>query len=204
MAGATPSLPGRPAARRLQRTRVGPARDPPGIFGDSFPVPAPPCSPGPLSETAPLNADADLGGGVEGQLHPVAASRPRSPTSRRRTIPGTLPTSLLYMILRQSLILDYANLAATGEIAAGRLVAAQFSEAELIGFPLPTPPAQPPIEHLGSAGAALGAQPGPDLGRLFPSMLDPAAHRRPTPNSPRCAPASTASRRCRPRSWTGC
>ena len=115
-----------------------------GLSGSSFPVNYPTVQSGPLSETDPLTADADLGGGVKCNYVQWLAQASLADI-QVQTYPGPTPTSLLYMILRQSLILDYAKLAATAEIAAGRLVASQFREAELIGIPLVTPPAQPAV-----------------------------------------------------------
>ena len=115
-----------------------------GLSGVSFPVAAPTVQSTPLSETDPLAADADLGGGVKGNYVQWLAQASVGDI-QAQNYPGATPTSLLYMILRQSLILDYAKLAGTAEITAGRLVASQFREAELIGIPVVTPPAQPTV-----------------------------------------------------------
>ncbi len=115
-----------------------------GLSGSSFPVPNPTVQSGPLSETDPLTADAALGGTKVNYIQWLAQASVAE--IQAQTYPAaTTPSALLYMILRQSLILDYAKLAATAEIGAGRLVAAQFREAELIGIPTPTPPAHPAI-----------------------------------------------------------
>jgi hypothetical protein len=114
-----------------------------GLSGNSFPISYPTVQSGPLSETDPLTADANVGGT---KVNYIAWLRQASVADlQAQNYPGTLPTSLLYMILRQSLILTYANLAAQGEVTAGRLVASQFREIELVAFPQPAPPANPPI-----------------------------------------------------------
>jgi hypothetical protein len=115
-----------------------------GLSGSSFPVAYPTVQSGPLSETDPLTADADLGGGVKGNYVQWLAQASVADI-QTQTYPGPTPTSLLYMILRQSLILGYGAPAAMAEIGAGRLQAAQFREAELVGIPVVTPPAHPTV-----------------------------------------------------------
>jgi hypothetical protein len=115
-----------------------------GLSGSSFPVANPTVQSGPLSETDPLTADADLGGGVKGNYIQWLAQATVADI-QAQAYPGPTPTSLLYLIVRQSLALDYAKLAATAEIAAGRLAASQFREAELIDIPVATPPALPAV-----------------------------------------------------------
>ncbi len=115
-----------------------------GLSGNSFPVGAPTVQSGPLSETDPLTADANLGGGVNGNYIQWLAQASVADI-QAQNYPGPTPTSLLYMILRQSLILGYGAPAAGAEIGAGRLQAAQFREAELVGIPVVTPPAHPTV-----------------------------------------------------------
>ena len=126
------------------------------LFGTSFPVLYPTVQSGPLSETEPLNNDADVGGTKINYIQWLLQASVAD--IQAQNYPGTLPTSPLYIILRQSLILDYANLAAAGEIAAGRLDATQFRQAELVDIPPKTAPAKPPVSTSGSAGAALSAR----------------------------------------------
>jgi hypothetical protein len=103
-----------------------------GLAEGSYPVPFPTVQPGPLSETDPLKADADLGGGNKGNyiqwLRQAAVS-----DIQAENYPGTKPTSLLYKILRQSLLLDYAKLATFAEVNAARLQFSQVREQEIIG-----------------------------------------------------------------------
>lgn len=60
--------------------------------------------------------------------------------------PGPKPTALLYKILRQSVLLEYAVLATLAEVSAARLQLSQVREQEIIGVqtqaPAP-PPGQP-------------------------------------------------------------
>ena len=139
------ALPGRALLDSLQEPGWDPLAIHTAFFGDSYPISLPTVQSGPLSETAPLNADANLGGSETGNYIQWLMQASVADI-QAQNYPGPLPNSLLYLILRQSLILEYAKLAGTGEIAAGRLVAAQLKEAELIGFPLATPPVQPQIE----------------------------------------------------------
>jgi hypothetical protein len=114
-----------------------------GMAGNSFPVSYPTVQSGPLSETDPLTADANVGGT---KVNYIVWLRQASVADlQAQNYPGTVPTSLLYMILRQSLILTYAKLAAQGEVTAGRLMPSQFREIEVVSFPQPAPPANPPI-----------------------------------------------------------
>src|SRR5262249_20268062 len=53
---------------------------------------------------------------------------------------GPKRTSLLWRILRQSWIVDYADLAAKSEVAAGRIKRSQLQESEIIGLQQPAPP----------------------------------------------------------------
>jgi hypothetical protein len=113
-----------------------------GFAQDSFPISQPTVQSGTLSETDQLTADAILTGGTKGNyiqwLQQASVADIQS-----ENYPGTKPTALLYQILRQSLILDYAKLATTAEIGAGRLTVSQLREPELIGIPAQVPPAFP-------------------------------------------------------------
>jgi hypothetical protein len=103
-------------------------------FGEnSFPVEFSTVQDGPLSETDPLNADANLGGGQKGNYINWLATASVSDL-QAENYPGPTPTSLLYKILRQSLLLLYANLAGLDEVNAGTLTLAQLQESEFIGI----------------------------------------------------------------------
>jgi hypothetical protein len=109
-----------------------------GLENGSFPVPFPTVQSAPLSETEQLAADADLGGGKNGNY--IQWLRQATVADiQAENYPGPKPTSLLYKILRQSVILDYADLASTAEVSAARLDISQVREQEIIGVaPAPT------------------------------------------------------------------
>ena len=102
-----------------------------GFAQNSFPIGFSTVQDGPLSETATLNADANLSGGQKGNyinwLQTASVA-----DIQAENYPGPKPTSLLYKILRQSLLLEYATLAGLNEVSAGRLGVAQLQESELV------------------------------------------------------------------------
>jgi hypothetical protein len=114
-----------------------------GLEESSFPVPFPTVEAGPLSESAALTADADLGGGKK--INYIEWLRQATIADiQAENYPGPKPTSILYKILRQSVILDYAGLAIFAEIGASRLQISQVREQEIVGIPVPAPaPAAP-------------------------------------------------------------
>lgn len=115
-----------------------------GMADKSYPITFATVQAGPLSETDPLNPDADLGGGKKGNY--IQWLRQAGIDDiRAENYPGPKPTSLLYKILRQSVLFDYVNLSIVAEISAGRLLAAQIRETEFTGIPLATPPPQPAV-----------------------------------------------------------
>ena len=166
------ALPGRALLDSLQEPGWDPLAIHTAFFGDSFPISLPTVQSAPLSETAPLDADANLGGGATGNyiqwLLQASVADIQS-----QNYPGPLPNSLLYLILRQSLILEYAKLAGTGEISAGRLVAAQLKEAELINFPLATPPTQPQIETFELLARPSVPNPALNWGEYLRTLIPP-------------------------------
>ncbi|HEU4414552.1 MAG TPA: hypothetical protein VFT65_07180 [Candidatus Angelobacter sp.] len=116
-----------------------------GLGETSFPVPFPTVQAGPLSETDPLKPDADLGAGHKGNY--IQWLRQASPGDiAAENYPGPKPTALLYKILRQSVVLDYAKLASIAEINASRLQISQLREQEIIGVqPTASGPALPKV-----------------------------------------------------------
>jgi len=104
-----------------------------GFDEKSFPVPFSTVQDGPLSETDPLKADADLGGGQKGNYITWLASATVVDV-QAENYPGPKPTSLLYKILRQSLLLEYSNLAGVDEVRAGKLAITQLQETEILGI----------------------------------------------------------------------
>jgi hypothetical protein len=148
-----------------------------GLSGKSFPISYPTVQSGPLSETDPLKADAAIGGGTK--VNYIEWLRQASVADlQNQNYPGTRPTSLLYMILRQSLVLAYVNLAAQGEVAAGRLVPSQFREVELVGFPLQTQPANPPVGNWDLLARPSVPNPALTWGDYLVGLINPP------PNSP--------------------
>ncbi len=95
-----------------------------GFNEKSFPVNFPTVTDAPLSETDPLPAPNYISWLQTASIADIQAEN----------FPGTKPDSLLYKILRQSVLLLYANLAGNDEISAGKLTAAQISETELVAM----------------------------------------------------------------------
>lgn len=115
-----------------------------GMAPNNFPITFPTVQTAPLSETDLLANDADLGGGVKGNY--IQWLRQASIDDvRAENYPGPQPTSLLYKILRQSMLLDYVSLASNSELLAGRLVASQIRETEIVSIPPAQPPAEPTL-----------------------------------------------------------
>jgi hypothetical protein len=115
-----------------------------GMENSSFPVPFPTVQSGPLSESEILKADADLGAGLKGNY--IQWLKQASVADiQAENYPGPKPTSLLYRILRQSLILDYADMASTAEINATRLLLTQIREQEILGVQPPPTTSNPPL-----------------------------------------------------------
>jgi hypothetical protein len=109
-----------------------------GFNIDSFPVTWPTVQSGPLSETTPLTPDANLGSGTKGNyidwLRTASAADVQA-----ENYPGPKPTSLLYKLLRQSMLQDYVNLAGVDEVRVGKLAVSQLQESEILAVaPSPT------------------------------------------------------------------
>ncbi len=104
----------------------------------SYPVPFPTVQDGALSETAPLNNDASLPGGQKGNYIQWLASASLQDL-QNDNYPGTVPTSLLYRILRQSVLMEYVNLAGHAQVTNGTLAATALREPELVNISQSTP-----------------------------------------------------------------
>ncbi|GGA41855.1 hypothetical protein [Dyella nitratireducens] len=104
-----------------------------GLDENSFPVNFSTVQTAPLSETDPITADANLGGGQKGNYIQWLQTASVSDI-QAENYPGTTPTSLLYKILRQSVLMEYANLAGNEEVNAGRLGTVQLHETELVAM----------------------------------------------------------------------
>lgn len=104
-----------------------------GFAPDSFPVNFSTIQDAPLSETDPLAADATLAGGQKENY--IAWLQTASVADiQAENYPGAKPTFLLYKILRQSVLLQYASLAGADEVRIGTLTTAQLQETELVAM----------------------------------------------------------------------
>ena len=103
-----------------------------GFAGTSFPVTFPTVETAPLSETQPLALDATLSNG-QTQNYITWLETASLADIQAENYPGTQPTSLLYKILRQSVLLLNTGLAGAAEVQAGTLTTAQLQETELVG-----------------------------------------------------------------------
>ena len=104
-----------------------------GFADTSFPVTFPTVQTAPLSETRVLALDATLSNGQK-QNYITWLQTASIADIQAENYPGTKPTSLLYKILRQSVLLLYADLAGTAEVQAGTLTRAQIRETELVAM----------------------------------------------------------------------
>jgi hypothetical protein len=113
-----------------------------GLAPTDYPVEAPTVVAGPLSETDPLPADATVGAA---QLNYIQWLRQASIADiRANRYPGTaVPDTLLYRILRQSMLLDYVTLAQFAQVSEGVLAVAQTREQELVAVATSRPPSAP-------------------------------------------------------------
>jgi hypothetical protein len=110
-----------------------------GLAENSYPVPFPTVQSGPLSETDLLKADADLGGGTKGNYIQWLRQATLADI-QAENYPGPKPTALLYRILRQSVLQEYANQATNAEVNGLRLQISQVREQEIVGVQPQAPP----------------------------------------------------------------
>lgn len=103
-----------------------------GLIPLDFPVSAPTVTDGLLSETDPLPADASLGGQQVNYITWLTSAAIGD--IQANNYPGpAVPDSLLYKILRQSVLLDYVTLAQFAQVDSGELEIEQTREQELVG-----------------------------------------------------------------------
>lgn len=122
--------PGRSLLARFGHPELSPRVIQAAMAPDSFAITNPTVTAGPLSETDPLRADALMTDGT--RLNYIQWLRQASPDDiRSERYPGPKPDSLLYHVLRQSLLLEYTGQAADAELRAGRLTAGDVAEPEL-------------------------------------------------------------------------
>jgi hypothetical protein len=100
----------------------------------SFPVPYPAVQDGPLSETEPLKNDWTMSDNTPGNyIHWLRYATIED--IRNERYPGPKPpTSLLYRVLRQSMLLEYSNQTFNTLVRVGTLALADTKEAELVNI----------------------------------------------------------------------
>lgn len=125
-----------------------------GAAPDDFPISSPTVTAGPLSETGTLPADASWHGQ---QVNYITWLRSAAIADiRANNYPGpAVPDTLLYKILRQSMLLDYVTLAQGAQMAIGELTLGQTREQELVSIETAAPPAATGQAQPGQSGAAL-------------------------------------------------
>ncbi|HEV2450648.1 MAG TPA: hypothetical protein VGS62_01820, partial [Streptosporangiaceae bacterium] len=108
---------------------------------DSYPVPYPTVQDGPLSETEPLPSDADLAGQQVNYIDWLRSAPVADVWAEN--YPGPAPTSILYRVLRQSLLREYVSLAGQAQADAGLLPASALREPELVNISQSAPGVTP-------------------------------------------------------------
>jgi hypothetical protein len=108
---------------------------------DSYPVPYPTVQDGSLSETAPLAADAGTGGQAVNYVQWLATASVSD--IQQENYPGPLPSSLLYKLLRQSVLRCYVGLATQAQVTNGTLAESALRETELVNISPSAPTVTP-------------------------------------------------------------
>jgi hypothetical protein len=139
---------------------------------DSYPVPYPTVDALPLSETRSLAADATLNGAPVNYIEWLAHAPMADVWAE--SYPGPKPTSILYRILRQSMLCEYVVQAGRAQVTNGVLAAAALREVELVDIDpsAQTVTARDIVERPVAAGNSL----------TWAQYLDTVEH--PTPESP--------------------
>jgi hypothetical protein len=122
---------------------------------DSYPVPYPSVQAAPLSETEPLAADATLDGAPVNYIQWLAHAPMADVWAQN--YPAATPTSILYRVLRQSMLREYVTQAGRAQVATGVLAAAELREAELVNIQAdaPTRTARDIVEQPIAPGSAV-------------------------------------------------
>jgi hypothetical protein len=122
---------------------------------DSYPVPYPNVQDGPLSETDALKNDATVGAATMNYITWLQTATLADIWAEN--YPGPKPTSLLYRILRQSVLREYVTIAGRAQIAAGTLARTALREQELVNVAHATPTVTPReiVERPVAPGSAL-------------------------------------------------
>ena len=97
---------------------------------DSYPVPYPSVQAAPLSETDPIASDAPLGGAPVNYIQWLAHTAMDDVWAEN--YPGPQPTSILYRVLRQSMLREYVTQAGGAQVSSGVLAASALREVELV------------------------------------------------------------------------
>ncbi len=121
----------------------------------SYPVPYPTVQDAPLSETAALAADATLDGKPANYIQWLAHAPMADVWAEN--YPGPAPTSILYRVLRQSMLREYVTQAGRAQAQAGTLASAALREPELVNLQpaAPTITAADIVARPVAAGSAL-------------------------------------------------
>ena len=104
---------------------------------DSYPVPYSSVQDAPLSETDPIAADAALDGAPVNYVQWLAHAAMDDVWAEN--YPGTKPTSILYRVLRQSMLREYVTQAGQAQVSSGLLDASVLREVELVNVAVETP-----------------------------------------------------------------
>ncbi|MGA2804901.1 MAG: hypothetical protein ABSF89_10995 [Acidimicrobiales bacterium] len=104
---------------------------------DSYPVPYSSVQNAPLSETDPVAADAILDGAPVNYIQWLAHAAMDDVWAE--SYPGTKPTSILYRVLRQSMLREYVTQAGQAQVSSGLLDASVLREVELVNVAVETP-----------------------------------------------------------------
>jgi len=104
---------------------------------DSYPVPYSSVQDPPLSETDPIAADATLDGAPVNYIQWLAHAAIDDVWAEN--YPGTKPTSILYRVLRQSMLREYVTQAGEAQVSSGLLDASVLREVELVNVAVETP-----------------------------------------------------------------
>jgi hypothetical protein len=100
---------------------------------DSHPVPYSTVQDGPLSEQATLTADASVGGTLVNYITWIRNASIGDLQNESYPGPAT-PTSVLYRVLRQSMLREYVSLAGLAQVSNGTLHPDALREAELVNI----------------------------------------------------------------------